>query len=96
MEPKPAADNPIANTSATVVFDFPHHNRANDQRVRATVAIRWEDDPDVGLGTVWWARFDHPPYRLDNEHDGLIPQQAIIDEAMNAHRAAEPPLPIGG
>lgn len=72
------------DTGATVVYDFP----ADHGEVHMRLSIRWEDDPEIGPGTVWWADFDRPPYRLDGESNGLLTENTVKELAADQHRTA--------
>lgn len=76
-------DDPVAETGRTVVFEFPY--RDGGEAVRATLRIRWEDDPVSGLRTSWCVSCNRPPWRLDGDLQGLRPVKSLITLVARQH-----------
>lgn len=68
---------PQLDRGRTVAHDFP----LDDGRtVRMLVRMRWENDPNCGVGTIWWAEcvpVQH--FTLDGEADGILTPRDILD-----------------
>lgn len=56
--------------------------------VTAMVTVRWEEDPNVGPGTVWVADYSSEPLRRDGEADGLLGIDEIRTKVVAAHSAS--------
>lgn len=86
----PHNDPPAVETGRTVAFSFPDDS---GEDVRCTLRIRWENDPNWGVGTVWWAEFSQPPFRMDGESDGLRTVAEVQQIVAAEHHKGDPLAP---